>query len=145
VVAHAFNPSTWEAEAGGFLSSRTARATQRNPILKKKIQSNNIEVFASCIKFLLQLESKAFNVGAGAWINSTVPVDSTVGNDTFFVITWTVRKPEIILQDPKGKNYTTSDFQEDKLNIFSVRLRIPGIAEVGLFCCFCELPIYVRK
>jgi hypothetical protein len=22
VVAHAFNPSTWEAEAGGFLSSR---------------------------------------------------------------------------------------------------------------------------
>jgi hypothetical protein len=30
-VAHAFNPSTWKAEAGGFLSSRTARATQRNP------------------------------------------------------------------------------------------------------------------
>ncbi|XP_021052186.1 calcium-activated chloride channel regulator 3A-1-like [Mus pahari] len=79
----------------------------------------------------LQLESKAFNVGAGAWINGTVPVDSTVGNDTFFVITWTVQKPEIILQDPKGKNYTTSDFQEDRLNIFSVRLRIPGIAETG--------------
>jgi hypothetical protein len=50
VVAHAFNPSTWEAEAGGFLrqisefedslvykvSSRTARATQRNPISEKK-------------------------------------------------------------------------------------------------------------
>jgi hypothetical protein len=45
VVAHAFNPSTWEAEAGGFLSyeaslvyrvsSRTARATQRNPVSKK--------------------------------------------------------------------------------------------------------------
>jgi hypothetical protein len=44
-VAHAFNPSTWEAEAGGFLSSRpawstessrTVRATQRNPVLKKK-------------------------------------------------------------------------------------------------------------
>jgi hypothetical protein len=42
VVAHAFNPSTREAEAGGFLSkraslvyrvsSRTARATQRNPV-----------------------------------------------------------------------------------------------------------------
>jgi hypothetical protein len=37
VVAHAFNPSTWEAESGGFLSSRTARATQRNPVLKNKI------------------------------------------------------------------------------------------------------------
>jgi hypothetical protein len=35
VVAHAFNPSTQEAEAGGFLSSRTARATQRNPVSKK--------------------------------------------------------------------------------------------------------------
>jgi hypothetical protein len=45
VVAHTFNSSTWEAEAGGFLSSRlvlvyrlssrTARAIQRNPVLKK--------------------------------------------------------------------------------------------------------------
>jgi hypothetical protein len=45
VVVHAFNPSTWEAEAGGFLefaailvyrvSSRTARATQRNPVSKQ--------------------------------------------------------------------------------------------------------------
>ena len=43
VVAHAFNPSTWEAEAGGFLSeaslvykvsSRIARAIQRNPASK---------------------------------------------------------------------------------------------------------------
>jgi hypothetical protein len=24
IVAHAFNPSTWEAQAGGFLSSRPA-------------------------------------------------------------------------------------------------------------------------
>jgi len=42
-VAHAFNPNIWEAEAGPFLefeaisliyrvSSRTARATQRNPV-----------------------------------------------------------------------------------------------------------------
>jgi hypothetical protein len=45
VVAHAFNPSTREAEAGRFLSSRptwsrvssrTARAIQRNPAWKKK-------------------------------------------------------------------------------------------------------------
>jgi hypothetical protein len=44
VVAHAFNPSIWEAEAGRFLSlrpslvyrvsSRTARAAQRNPVSK---------------------------------------------------------------------------------------------------------------
>jgi hypothetical protein len=45
VVAHAFNPSTREAEAGGFsefeaslvykVSSRTARAIQRHPVSKK--------------------------------------------------------------------------------------------------------------
>jgi hypothetical protein len=35
VVAHAFNPSTLEAEAGGFLSSRTARGIQRNLVWKK--------------------------------------------------------------------------------------------------------------
>jgi hypothetical protein len=31
VVAHAFNPSTWEAEAGGFLSSRPAWSTKWVP------------------------------------------------------------------------------------------------------------------
>jgi hypothetical protein len=49
VVAHAFNPSTWEAEAILSLrisefeaslvyrvSSRTARATQRNPVSKNQ-------------------------------------------------------------------------------------------------------------
>jgi hypothetical protein len=42
VVAHTFNPSTWEAEGGRRISefkayrvsSRTARATQRNPVSK---------------------------------------------------------------------------------------------------------------
>jgi hypothetical protein len=31
VVVHAFNPSTWEAEAGGFLSLRPAWSTKRVP------------------------------------------------------------------------------------------------------------------
>ncbi|XP_017355353.1 calcium-activated chloride channel regulator 1-like [Cebus imitator] len=79
----------------------------------------------------LQLESKAFDIPKKKWVNGTVPVDSTIGKDTFFVVTWTIQKPEIILQGPKGKKYTTSDFKEDKLNIRSARLRIPGIAETG--------------
>jgi hypothetical protein len=50
VVAHAFNPSTREAEAGGFefqaslvyrVSSRTGRATQRNPVSKKQNKISN--------------------------------------------------------------------------------------------------------
>ena len=39
MVVHVFNPSSWEAEAGGFLSLRPAWAKQRNPVsknLKKK-------------------------------------------------------------------------------------------------------------
>ncbi|XP_008580566.1 PREDICTED: LOW QUALITY PROTEIN: epithelial chloride channel protein-like [Galeopterus variegatus] len=79
----------------------------------------------------LQLESKALNIPGRKWINDTVPVDSTIGNDTFFVVTWTIQKPDILLQDPKGKKYSTSDFKEDKLNIRSARLQIPGIAETG--------------
>ena len=33
---HMPHPSTWEAEADGFLSLRTARPTQRNPVSEKK-------------------------------------------------------------------------------------------------------------
>jgi hypothetical protein len=49
VVAHDFDPSTWEAEAGRFLSlrpvwstlsSRTARTTQRNPVSKNQKKQN---------------------------------------------------------------------------------------------------------
>lgn len=70
------------------------------------------------------------------WLNGTVPVDSTIGNDTFFVVTWTIKKPEILLRDPKGKKYKTSDFKEENLYIQSARLRIPGIAEVRIFFHF---------
>jgi hypothetical protein len=48
---HAFNPSSWEAEAGGSefeaslvykVTSRTVKPTQRNPVSKnKKIQKQN--------------------------------------------------------------------------------------------------------
>ena len=50
IVVHAFNRSTWEAEADGSLSSeaslvyrtsfRTARATQRNPVSNKNKNKN---------------------------------------------------------------------------------------------------------
>jgi hypothetical protein len=67
VVAHAFNPSTWEAEAGGFLSSRpawstyrvssrTARATQRNPVLKKP-------KFYICIYIYIYIYMTKINLG----------------------------------------------------------------------------------
>ncbi|XP_051021569.1 calcium-activated chloride channel regulator 3A-1-like [Acomys russatus] len=79
----------------------------------------------------LQLESKALNATGREWVRGTVPVDSTIGNDTFFVVTWEEQKPQIILQDPKGNTYETSDFKDNELNIRSARLQIPGIAETG--------------
>lgn len=33
-MTHAFNPSPWETEVGGFVSFRTARYTQRSFVLK---------------------------------------------------------------------------------------------------------------
>jgi hypothetical protein len=58
VVVHTFNPSTWEAEAGGFLSSRTARAIQRNPVLKNKktkTKTNRINLILKSFKWELFL------------------------------------------------------------------------------------------
>jgi hypothetical protein len=45
VVVYTFNPSTWQSEAGRFLSGlqsefRTARTTQRNPVSKNKTKTN---------------------------------------------------------------------------------------------------------
>jgi hypothetical protein len=61
-MAHSFNPSTWEAEAGRFVSSRTARAIQSNPVSKKKkkkkkkykMQCEDPQVengYSNCIEF----------------------------------------------------------------------------------------------
>jgi hypothetical protein len=45
-VAHASNPSTWEAEASLVykVSSRTARAIQRSPVSKKPKRKTNKQI-----------------------------------------------------------------------------------------------------
>jgi hypothetical protein len=58
MVGHAFDPSTREAEAGGYLSfeaslvykvsSRTARAIQRNPVSKKQKQNKTKQAVHLC-------------------------------------------------------------------------------------------------
>jgi hypothetical protein len=61
VVVHAFNPSTREAEAGGFLvykvSSRTARATQRNPVSKNQKEKEKKKGEERGRKFMANLDS----------------------------------------------------------------------------------------
>ncbi|XP_074077861.1 calcium-activated chloride channel regulator 1-like [Macrotis lagotis] len=79
----------------------------------------------------IQLESKSIMLNAKEWVNGTVTVDSTVGNDTFFLITWTESVPKIHLQDPKGKEYQNANFSFNELNNKAARLQIPDTAETG--------------
>ncbi|XP_030352201.1 calcium-activated chloride channel regulator 4 [Strigops habroptila] len=79
----------------------------------------------------IQLESKELVVQHSAWMNITVPVDKTVGNDTSFSIAWNLSQPVFFLRDPKGKEYGSSDFTIDNSNPYTARLRINGTAEVG--------------
>ncbi|XP_058032882.1 calcium-activated chloride channel regulator 1-like [Ahaetulla prasina] len=81
----------------------------------------------------IQLESKSQTVDANGILNGIVSIDHTVGNDTFFVITWSeaYSKPEILLTDPKGKTYHPNDFVVDNTNVKTARLKIDGTAETG--------------
>uniref|UniRef100_H0XAM7 Chloride channel accessory 4 n=1 Tax=Otolemur garnettii TaxID=30611 RepID=H0XAM7_OTOGA len=57
----------------------------------------------------IQLESKGLQLSSDPWMNDTVIIDSTVGKDTFFLITWDKQPPSISLWDPSGsiiKNFT---------------------------------------
>ncbi|KAM6262295.1 calcium-activated chloride channel regulator 1-like [Porphyrio hochstetteri] len=77
----------------------------------------------------LLLESKDFIVHHSEWMNTTVPVDKTVGNDTFFSISWNESQPFFFLKDPKGKIYGSSDFTINPSS--TAGLAISGTAEVG--------------
>ncbi|KFR03734.1 Epithelial chloride channel protein, partial [Opisthocomus hoazin] len=79
----------------------------------------------------IQLESRELVVQLSEWMNTTVPVDKTVGNDTFFRISWSLSQPFFFLRDPKGKEYGSSNFTIDNSNPNTARLSISGTAEVG--------------
>ncbi|XP_053247826.1 calcium-activated chloride channel regulator 1-like [Podarcis raffonei] len=81
----------------------------------------------------IQLESKSHSVGSGRWFDGIVTIDKTVGNDTFFIVTWdtSIYPPGIFLIDPKGKKYSHNNFVIDNTNVRTARLSISGTAEVG--------------
>uniref|UniRef100_A0A452T457 Calcium-activated chloride channel regulator 1 n=1 Tax=Ursus maritimus TaxID=29073 RepID=A0A452T457_URSMA len=78
----------------------------------------------------LQLESKGLTLNDNSWMNGTVIIDSTVGKDTFFLITWTTQAPVISLWDPNGtpmRNFTVDTVSK------MAYLNIPGTAMVGVW------------
>uniref|UniRef100_A0A8C9C2W9 Calcium-activated chloride channel regulator 1 n=1 Tax=Phocoena sinus TaxID=42100 RepID=A0A8C9C2W9_PHOSS len=78
----------------------------------------------------IQLESRGLTLQNSQWLNGTVIVDSTVGKDTLFLITWTTDIPQILLWDPSGKKQ--DGFLVDTY-IKMAYLQIPGIAKVGIW------------
>ncbi|XP_043540100.1 calcium-activated chloride channel regulator 1-like, partial [Chiloscyllium plagiosum] len=76
----------------------------------------------------IQLESSATKVEDDSWLNRTVVIDKTVGNDTFFVITWEKQTPDIFVYDPSGRTYNSNDFKIDSTT-HTARLSIPGTAQ----------------
>ncbi|XP_028667223.1 calcium-activated chloride channel regulator 1-like isoform X2 [Erpetoichthys calabaricus] len=77
----------------------------------------------------LQLESAGKNIPGNSWLNGTVSIDRTVGNDTFFVVTWQAAKPTISVFSPTGIDYSGSFVEDTALKVS--RLKIPGTAEAG--------------
>ncbi|XP_058159206.1 calcium-activated chloride channel regulator 4 [Dasypus novemcinctus] len=76
----------------------------------------------------LQLESTGLTLDNNPWMNGTVIIDSTVGKDTFFLITWDKQPPSISLWDPNG--VTMEPFTVESHSKMAY-LSVPGTAMVG--------------
>ncbi|XP_003411158.1 calcium-activated chloride channel regulator 4 [Loxodonta africana] len=78
----------------------------------------------------LQLESTGLTLTNDLWMNGTVIIDSTVGKDTFFLVTWDKQPPSISLWDPNG--ILMGGFTEDVVSKMA-HLSISGVAKVGIW------------
>ena len=60
-------------------------------------------------------------------MNGSVIIDSTVGKDTLFLITWTTHPPTVFIWDPSGVEQ--SGFKKDTTTKVAY-LQVPGTAKV---------------
>ncbi|XP_072276032.1 calcium-activated chloride channel regulator 1-like [Pyxicephalus adspersus] len=79
---------------------------------------------------VVQLESIVESLQPSSCLSGTVLIDNTVGNETFFLVTWQIAVPRIHLQDPKGKAYDSAWFSSNATSKLS-KLHFPGTAERG--------------
>ncbi|XP_037356644.1 calcium-activated chloride channel regulator 4-like [Talpa occidentalis] len=78
----------------------------------------------------LQLENKALLLNNDSWMNDTIIIDSTVGKDTLFLVTWDKQLPIISLWDPNGT--PVGNFTMDKESKMAY-IQIPETAKVGIW------------
>ncbi|XP_054996342.1 calcium-activated chloride channel regulator 4-like [Sorex araneus] len=102
------------SENNGLVEAFSALTSENTPLSEKS----------------LQLESRGEKLNQNEWINDTITIDSTVGRDTFFLITWEKAAPLIFLRDPDGTKI--ENFSEDKDSKMAY-LSLPGIAKAGVW------------
>ncbi|XP_078501447.1 calcium-activated chloride channel regulator 1-like isoform X2 [Lissotriton helveticus] len=93
----------------------------------------------------VQMESISFTLYDVDCRKGAVSFDSTVGKNTFFVVTWQHHIPLIKVYDPYGKEYPQTNFSIN-VTIRTARLQIPGIAKAGDWIyslCNTESPIEI--
>ncbi|XP_056379201.1 calcium-activated chloride channel regulator 1-like [Hyla sarda] len=78
----------------------------------------------------IQLESLSSSLTPSKCLEGAVYIDRTVGNDTFFLVTWQTGVPNINLESPSGITYNATHFVSDN-TAKSSRLALPGTAEIG--------------
>ncbi|PIO29123.1 hypothetical protein AB205_0152790 [Aquarana catesbeiana] len=78
----------------------------------------------------IQIESTATTIEPNQCLTGKVTMDNSVGNETFFLVTWNLLNPSIQLTDPSGKIYENAQFVSDAASK-SARLAVPGTAQPG--------------
>ncbi|KAK7814353.1 hypothetical protein U0070_027011, partial [Myodes glareolus] len=107
-----FEGPTDEAQNNGLMDAFGALTSENAAVTQKSIQ----------------LESKGDKLDNNHWLNDTVEIDSTVGKDTLFLVTWKKVAPGISLWDPNGTQVTDFTMDTDSKMAY---LSIPGIAQAG--------------
>ncbi|XP_044157450.1 calcium-activated chloride channel regulator 4A-like [Bufo gargarizans] len=79
---------------------------------------------------VIQLESSASSLAPYTCINGTIVIDSTVGFQTVFTVTWQNLVPRINIQGPNGIVYSATNFLNDTVSKLS-SFEIPGKAQNG--------------
>uniref|UniRef100_F7D697 Calcium-activated chloride channel regulator 1 n=1 Tax=Monodelphis domestica TaxID=13616 RepID=F7D697_MONDO len=116
------------SEMTGGMKTTATDNVQNNGLIDafSALSSGNAAITQRSIK----LESKGITLTNEGWMNGTVIIDSTVGKDTLFLVTWTAQQPEMFVTDPSGNIYKNFAVETSSQMAY---LQIPNTAQVGIW------------